>query len=53
MLEVEDMVAGILLNRISDNISNCTDLNFIYCWFFLRLIHSSRNVFYFGDQNQV
>lgn len=51
MLEVEDMVAGILLDRISDNNSDCTDLNLIY-WFFLRLIHSSRYVFYFGDQNQ-
>lgn len=42
------MVAGILLDRISDNNSNCTDLNWIYCWFFLSPIHSFRKVFYFG-----
>ena len=42
------MVAGILLDRISDNNSNCTDLNWIHCWFFLSLIHSFRKVFYFG-----
>lgn len=48
ILEVEDMVAEILLDRISDNNSNCTDLNWIYCWFFLSLIHSFRKVFYFG-----
>lgn len=35
VLEVEDMVAGILLDRINDTNSSCTDLNLIYFSLFL------------------
>ena len=35
VLEVENMVAGILLDRINDNNSSCTDLNLIYFSLFL------------------